>query len=130
MKPWQTLLLLAGAGNGLVLAAMALSGHGDLLLSALAGALLPLVISTGLLLWVDLHRIRDVMQLQKINIIGFMLKVVLLGVWAVWLINAGTLDKVTFIVTLLINFLAWHGIEAYYWRLFMAGNGQVTGENS
>ena len=130
MKAWQTLLAAAVVLNGLILAAMAFSGHGQLLVSVLAGALLPVVISTGLLLWVGVHHIHDVLQLQKVNIAGFMLKILLLGGWAVWLLTAGTLDKVTFIVILLINFLAWHGVEAYYWRLFMAGNGQEQGENS
>jgi len=37
---------------------------------------------------------------------------------------------VTFIVTLVINFLAWHGVEAYYWPLFMARSTQKTGEIS
>jgi len=129
VRPWQLLLFSAAVMNGIILAALGFSGHADLLNSVLAGASLPVLISTVLLFWVDVNHVEDVLQLQKINIIGFFLKVVLLGGWAVLLIRSGVLDKVTFIVILLINFLAWHGVEAYYWRLFMAGNGQGKGEN-
>ncbi|MEA3286422.1 MAG: hypothetical protein U9Q77_03475 [Candidatus Marinimicrobia bacterium] len=116
--------------NGVVLAAFAFVGKIHLVNSVLAGALLPVLISGSLLFWADYNKIHDAQQLQKINIIGFLMKVILLGIWAVILINAGTLDKMTFIVTLLINFLAWHGVEAYYWPLFMAGNRHAKGEKS
>ncbi len=130
MKPWQIMGLAALLLNGVVLAAFAFTGRLDLVSSVLAGAFLPVLISGSLLFWADHNKINDAQQLQKINIIGFFIKVILLGIWAVILINAGTLDKMTFIVLLLINFLAWHGVEAYYWPLFMAGNGQKNGENS
>ncbi len=130
MRPWQVLGLAALLLNGLILAAFVFTARLDLITSVLAGALLPVVISGGLLFWADYNKTFDAQQLQKINIVGFFMKVVLLGIWAAILISAGTLDKMTFIVTLLINFLAWHGVEAYYWSLFMARNGHLKGENS
>ena len=130
MRPWQILGLAALVLNGVVLAAFVFTARFDLITSALVGAILPVMISGGLLFWVDYNKIHDAQELQNINIIGFFLKIVLLGAWAVILIKAGTFDKMTFIVILLINFLAWHGVEAYYWPLFMAGNGQVKGEKS
>ncbi len=130
MKPWKILGLYALLLNGLVIAAFLFTARADLILSVMAGAFLPVFISGSLLFWADYNKNYDAQQLQKINIIGFFLKVILLGIWAVILINAGTLDKMTFIVTLLINFLAWHGVEAYYWPLFIARNTQAKGENS
>jgi|GEM_PF-337568 len=130
MRPWQILGVSAVFLNGLVIAAFIFTAHFDRISSVLAGALIPILISTGLLFWVDKQKIQDVNQLQKINIIGFFAKVILLGLWAAILLNAGTLHKMTFIVMLLINFLAWHGVEAYYWPLFMARQGQENGENS
>jgi len=129
MKPWQILGVSASLLNGLVIAAFVFTGHADRIAAVIAAALIPVLISFGLLFWVDRQKIHDSHQLQKINIIGFLIKVVLLGLWAVILLNAGALHKMTFIVMLLINFLAWHGVEAYYWPLFMAGNGQENGEN-
>jgi hypothetical protein len=122
MRPWQVLVLAALVLNGLVLAAFAFTARLDLVTSVLGGAFLPVLISSVLLFWVDHNEIHDPQQLQKMNIIGFFFKVILLGGWAVVLLQANVLDKVTFIVTLLINFLAWHGVEAYYWPLFMARN--------
>ncbi len=130
MRPWQILSISALLLNGLILAGFEFAGKSDHMSSVLAGAMLPVLISGGLLFWVDWQKIHDVLVLQKINIVGFFLKVILLGLWAAILINAGTLDKMTFIVILLINFLAWHGVEAYYWPLFRAGNGQENGEKS
>jgi len=130
MKAWQIVGLLALILNGLAVLAMIFSGHAELVKSVLAGAIIPVLISGGLLLWAEYSKTNDPKNLQKINIAGFLFKVVLLGVWSAILVKAGTLDNVTFIVMLVINFLAWHGVEAYYWPLFMARSAQKTGENS
>ncbi len=130
MKPWQVLGVSALVFNGLACAALLFTENADRLSSVLAGALLPVLISGGLLLWAEHSKTSDPKNLQKINIIGFLFKVILLGTWVVILLKAGTLHMVTFIVILLINFLAWHGVEAYYWPLFMARDGQNKGENS
>ncbi|MBT3632605.1 MAG: hypothetical protein HN633_11035 [Candidatus Marinimicrobia bacterium] len=116
--------------NSVIIAAFAFTNQFVLIKSALAGAFLPIIISGVILFWVEKNKIHEAQQLQKINIIGFLAKVLLLGLWIVILIKSGTIDNVTFIVILLINFLAWHGVEAYYWPLFMAGNGHAKGENS
>ncbi|NQV30470.1 MAG: hypothetical protein HQ508_06250 [Candidatus Marinimicrobia bacterium] len=129
MKPWQVLGLAAALLNGLVIFGFIFTGKAELIMSLLAGAILPVLISGILLVWGGGNKKYDAQQLQKINIIGFFFKVILLGLWAVIIINSGTLDKVTFIVILLINFLAWHGVEAYYWPLFMTANAQRKGEN-
>ncbi len=130
MRPWQVLGLAALLLNGVVLITLAFSARLDLITSVLAGALLPVIISGALLYWADHNKVNNAQQLQKINIIGFFFKVVLLGIWAVIQIKAGTLDKMTFIVILLINFLAWHGVEAYYWPLFMVDKQEEKGEKS
>jgi len=124
MRPWQVMAFAALILNSIIIAAFAFTDQLDLASSVLAGAFLPILISGSLLFWVEHNKIHDAQQLQKINIIGFFVKVILLGIWIVILIKAGTLDKVTFIVILLINFLAWHGVEAYYWPLFMGGNDE------
>ncbi len=130
MKAWQVLGVSALILNGLAILALLFAGRFDLVNSVLAGAIIPILISGGLLLWAEYSKTNDAQNLQKINIIGFFFKVLLLGVWSAILVKAGTLDNVTFIVILVINFLAWHGVEAYYWPLFMAGSTQKTGENS
>ncbi|MBT3229994.1 MAG: hypothetical protein HOD43_05300 [Candidatus Marinimicrobia bacterium] len=130
MKPWQVMGLAALVLNSVIIAAFAFTNQFVLIKSALAGAFLPIIISGVILFWVEKNKIHEAQQLQKINIIGFLAKVLLLGLWIVILIKSGTIDNVTFIVILLINFLAWHGVEAYYWPLFMAGNGHAKGENS
>ena len=130
MKAWQVLGASALIINGLALLALVFVGRPELVNSVLAGAVIPILISGGLLVWAEYSNTNDAQNLQKINITGFFFKVILLGVWSAILVKAGTLDNVTFIVTLVINFLAWHGVEAYYWPLFMARSTQKTGENS
>jgi len=130
MKAWQVLGVSALILNGLAILALVFMGQLDKVNSVLAGAIIPLLISGGLLAWAEYSNTNDPQNLQKLNIIGFFFKVILLGIWSVFLMKAGTLDNVTFIVMLLINFLAWHGVEAYYWSLFMARSAQKTGENS
>ena len=130
MKPWQLLLVAALGLNGLVILALFFTYRTDLINSVLAGAIIPVLISSALLFWGGRTGSTDSRQLQKINIIGFLIKVLAMGIWAVILLNGGALDKVTFIVILLINFLAWHGVEAYYWPLFTAGSIPKAGENS
>ena len=130
MKAWQVLGVSALILNGLALLALIFIGRLELVKSVLAGAIIPVLISGGLLLWAEHSKTNDAQSLQKINIVGFFFKVILLGIWSAILVKAGTLDNVTFIVTLVINFLAWHGVEAYYWPLFMARSPQKTGEIS
>ena len=130
MKAWQILGVSALILNGLALLALLFVGHPELVKSVLAGAIIPVLISGGLLLWAEYSKTNDAQNLQKINIVGFFFKVILLGIWSAILVKAGTLDNVTFIVTLVINFLAWHGVEAYYWQLFTARSAQTTGEHS
>ena len=130
MRPWQVVGASAVLLNGLVIAAFIFTARTELINSVLAAALLPILISMGLLFWVEMKKIQEPNQLQKINIIGFFLKVILLGLWAAILLNAGTLHKMTFVVILLINFLAWHGVEAYYWPLFMGEDREEIGEKS
>jgi len=130
MKAWQVLGVSALILNGLAILALIFAGHLDKLNSVLAGAIIPVLISGGLLIWAEYSKTNEPKNLQKINILGFFFKVVLLGLWSAILVKAGTLDNVTFIVMLVINFLAWHGVEAYYWPLFMARGAQKTGENS
>jgi len=130
MRPWQVVGVSALLINGLIMAAFVFTNRSELITSVIAAALIPILISMGLLFWVDSKKIREANQLQKINITGFFLKVILLGSWAAILLNAGTLDKVTFVVILIVNFLAWHGVEAYYWPLFMAKDREEIGENS
>ena len=129
MKPWQ--LILAGSFilNGLVIAALFFAGSKDQISSAVAGALLPTLISSALLFIVEVNDITHHQTLQKLNIIGFFIKILLIAIWVSVLVNSEFIDKMTFIVILLINFLAWHGVEAYYWPLFMAGEREKKGDS-
>ena len=104
MKAWQVLGVSALILNGLALLALIFIGRLELVKSVLAGAIIPVLISGGLLLWAEHSKTNDAQSLQKINIVGFFFKVILLGIWSAILVKAGTLDNVTFIVTLVINF--------------------------
>ena len=129
MKAWQVVLGAGAGANGLVMAALLLGGQPELITSVIAGALLPILISSALLFYGESREQASPEQLQKVNIIGFLAKVVLLGGWAAALIKSENLHLMTFIVTLIGNFLAWHGVEAYYWQLYMTAR-QDKGENS
>ena len=130
MRAWQVMGLAALCLNSFILLTLIFAGQSEKVVSVLAGAILPVLISGSLLAWAEYSKTNDPQNLQKINIAGFFFKVILLGVWSAILVKAGNLDNVTFIVILVINFLAWHGVEAYYWRLFMARETQKTGEIS
>jgi len=130
VRAWQVMGLAALCLNSFILLTLIFAGQSEKVVSVLAGAILPVLISGSLLAWAEYSKTNDPQNLQKINIAGFFFKVILLGVWSAILVKAGNLDNVTFIVILVINFLAWHGVEAYYWRLFMARETQKTGEIS
>ncbi len=54
----------------------------------------------------------------------------LIGGWSVLVLTMEHSHKVTFIVFLLVNFLAWHMVEAYHWRLFMNSEESKEGEST
>lgn len=123
--------LLGGLGaNTLVILGFWLSGRGVLVPSLLAGALLPILMSASLIYVASRYRGRTPMFFQQLNIIGFGLKIILIGAWAAIMITGPDIDKVTFIVTLLINFLAMHMTEAYHWPLFMGGGESKNGDET
>lgn len=128
MKPWQTVLAVGMILNGLSSAALYFADLTYLIKSLVAGALLPVVISSTLLFWVGSLRLKQHDTLQKINLAGFFIKIILVGIWVSILILSQQVEKVTFIVSLTINFLVWHGVEAYYWPLFWSRSERNTGE--
>jgi len=125
------LVLVSGIGlNGLVILGFLFSGRGELILSVAAGASLPILLS-AVLLYLGKRAIGQTPQYyQNLNIIGFGVKIILIGGWAALLISGGTLHNVTVIVTLLTNFLAWHMTEAYHWPLFVAQRQEKEGESA
>jgi hypothetical protein len=129
MKAWQWVLVAASVLNGLISAGLFFTGHSQWIQSGLAAAFLPVFISTVMLFVAENVTFSSAQALQSLNIIGFFVKILLIGGWVALLISTSSVQNVIFIVILVINFLVWHGVEAYYWPLFMAGRGK-TGENS
>ena len=117
MNPALLVLLAGIVMNGLAMLGMWFAGHPEWIMSLLAGAILPVLISCALLYVGSRQKGRDGVYFQKLNIIGFGVKILLIGGWAALLLGSENLHNMTFIVTLLTNFLAWHMTEAYHWPL-------------
>ena len=128
MKPWIWLLVFALVLNGLVCLGLLLAGMGAFIASVVAGAALPVTISVLLLFIAEHMKFTKTHSWQTLNIIGFFGKIILIGAWVALLVSGGRMHNVIFIVTLVINFLVWHGVEAYYWSLYTAKTGSL-GEN-
>lgn len=112
-------------------AAMWLLTGGAGALAVLAGGSLPLAVSVGSLL-VFLFMLRpghiDRKGYQRFVGTNFLVKLVLMGAWlAVILLNT-SLPRGPFVVSLLVNFMAWHLLEAYrYQAVALSPRGPARG---
>lgn len=125
---WKHLLLPAVAINGLILVILRLSGHGSWLWTWFWGALLPVVVSAVLLAWAERRVAPQAGSLQTIHLVGFFAKVLLVGIWLFIFIPRPDIQRVVFTISLLVNFLAWHVVEAYHWPLFLGRATNHTGD--
>lgn len=97
-----------------------------------AGGLVPAVVSwVSLALLLDGSRPLSAQTHQRDMLINFFAKVLLIGGWTVAVVLATTLPRTVFVASLLINFMAWHLLEAwaYQHRLIAGrlGTGSAAG---
>ncbi len=122
------LLLPAVLVNGIVLLGLGLSGHEPWVLTWFWGALLPVLLSSLLLGIAERLVTPRADSLQNLHLVGFFAKVILVGVWLFLFIPRPEIQRVVFTVSLLVNFLAWHVVEAYHWPLFLRRKTNHSGE--
>ncbi len=127
MNPALKILAPAVALNGLTIAGFSLTKQPEIAIAILAGGLVPAVISTASL-WLFSHK-HDLTfrQAQAFMLYSFMTKFILLGLWVVMIVLSRNIRLVPFVISLLINFLAWHLSEAYHIRPLLR---HVVSENT
>ena len=130
--PWGAVLA------ALMLAAAAamwrLTGGADAL-AVLAGGLLPVAVSVGSLrVFVLMFGPGnfDPKGYQRFVVTNFLVKLVLMGAWLAGILLTTSLPRGPFVASLLVNFMAWHLLEAYRYQTVSlsspgpAGSGGVT----
>lgn len=126
MNPALKILGPAVVLNGLAIVGLFLTNRADWAVAILAGALLPVVISTVSLWLFARKRKLKFKQAQAFMLYSFMAKMILMGLWVVLMVTSENIDLLPFVSSLLINFLAWHLSEAYHIRPLLE---QVVSEN-
>lgn len=112
--------------NGLAMMGLSLTGRLGFAIAVLAGALLPVTISTISLWLFSQKKNLTFRQAQAFMLYSFMAKMLLIGGWVVLMATSENIPLIPFISSLLINFLAWHMSEAYHIRPLLA---DVVSEN-
>ena len=116
-------LFLAAAGLALF------AGDSALFMAVSAGGLLPLTIS-GVSLVVFFRLLPGKLDPRKHDrfvIVNFLTKVVLIGVGMTAVLVLTTWPQAAFVVTLLVNFLAWHLYEAFRYQQYYLAAGRRRG---
>lgn len=126
MNPAMKILVPAAILNGLAIVGLFITNRGDWALATLAGALLPIVISTVSLWLFSRQQKLTFKKAQAFMLYSFMAKIILIGLWVVLMVTSENIEQLPFISSLLINFLAWHLSEAYHIRPLLE---QVVSEN-
>ena len=116
-------LFLAAAGMA------RLFGDNGLFLAVSTGGLLPLTISAvSLVVFFRLLRGKlDPRKHDRFVIVNFLTKVVLIGAWITAVIVLTTWPQAAFVVSLLVNFLAWHLYEAFRYQQYYLAAGRRRG---
>jgi len=112
--------------NGLTIVGLVLTERSGFAMAVLAGALLPVTISTISLGLFSQKKNLTFKQAQAFMLYSFMAKMILIGGWVVLMATSENVPLIPFISSLLINFLAWHMSEAYHIRPLLA---DVVSEN-
>ncbi len=114
---------LAAAGLALVV------GDSGLFLAVSAGGLLPLTISVVSL--VVFFRLlpgkTGPRKHDRFVLLNFLAKVVLIGVGMTAVLVLTTWSQVAFVISLLVNFLAWHLYEAFRYQQYHLAAGRRRG---
>lgn len=112
--------------NGLAIIGLSLTDRTTFAIAVLAGALVPVTISTFSLWLFTQKKNLTFKQAQAFMLYSFMAKMLLIGGWVVLMATSENIPLIPFIASLLINFLAWHMSEAYHIRPLLA---DVVSEN-
>ncbi len=118
--------------GGLFLAAALLAlvvGDSRLFLAVSAGGLLPLTIS--LVSLVVFFRLlpgkTGPRKHDRFVLLNFLTKVVLIGGWMTTVLVLTTWPQAAFVISLLVNFLAWHLYEAFRYQQYHLTAGRRRG---
>jgi len=119
MKPLPGAVVLSGlfAGTaGLTLVV----GNGSLFLAVLGGGLVPWVVSVvSLVLFFQwLPGRSGSRKHEKFVLLNFLVKVILIGGWVTVILMLTAWPVRAFIISLVVNFLAWHLFEAHCYQRF------------
>ncbi len=119
MKPLPGAVVLSGlfvATAGITLAV----GNGSLFLAVLGGGLVPWIVSVSslVLFFQWLPRRSGAMKHEKFVLLNFLVKVILIGGWVTLILMLTAWPVRAFIISLVVNFLAWHLYEAYCYQRF------------
>ena len=127
LNPALKILVPAVVLNGLTIAGFSLAKQPEIAIAILAGCLVPVVISTGSLWLFSYKRELTFRQVQTFMLYSFIAKFILVGLWVVMIVLSRNVMLVPFVISLLINFLAWHLSEAYHIRPLLR---HVVSENT
>lgn len=113
-------LFLAAAGMARVF------GDNGLFMAVWAGGLLPLAISVvSLVVFFRLLPGKlDPRKHDRFVIVNFLTKVVLIGAWITAVLVLTTWPQAAFVVSLLVNFMAWHLYEAFRYQQYYLAAGR------
>ena len=103
-----------------------LFGDNGLFMAVWAGGLLPLAISVvSLVVFFRLLPGKlDPSQHDRFVIVNFLTKVVLIGAWITAVLVLTTWPQAAFVVSLLVNFMAWHLYEAFRYQQYYLAAGR------
>lgn len=95
-------------------------------LAVLAGGSLPIAISVvSLYAFLVVAAKGESQSLhQRLVVINFLVKVVLIGLWMALILRATTLPRVPFVISLLVNFFTWHVYEAYRYQVYLQADSR------
>ena len=87
-------------------------------LAVVTGGLLPIAISgiSLAIFFARKSRRGSHNRYQRFVLINFLVKVVLIGAWTALFLLVTALPRTPFVVSLLLNFFAWHVFEAYRYQ--------------
>ncbi|UCH11269.1 MAG: hypothetical protein JSU61_05105 [Fidelibacterota bacterium] len=90
----------------------------DTAVAVITGGLLPIAISgiSLVVFFARKSRSADHHRYQRFVLINFLVKVILIGGWTALVLLTTSLPRTPFVVSLLVNFLAWHIFEAYRYQ--------------
>ena len=127
MNPTLKIVVPAVVLNGLAMAGFSIVQRPEIAIAILAGALVPVVVSAVSLWLFSQKQNLTFKQAQAFMLYSFISKFILIGLWVILIVLSRNVMAIPFVISLLINFLAWHLSEAYHIRPLLR---QVVSENT